>query len=319
MTRRRFAFRPGSGGRALAAAGLVLTSACGGSGDPPGEAPVASQVEPFPVATADARLFSIEGLEGPEAVKYDPVQDVYFVSNFGPSPDEDANDGYLSRVSAADGAIEQLRWAVGDEDRPLQEPRGMALSGDTLWVADARGLHAFDPVTGSQLDFVDLTALEPGFLNDVAVGQDGGIYVTDTGVSQLIRLDGRRGIVVATGPSLGSPNGIVLEPVSGRMILVPWEAGGDSLRIWDPVHRTLEIWATSPGGPFDGAEFSGSDLIVASQGDSALHLVRSGTGHPFQKVSGRPADIAFDSRRGRIAVPYIALDRVDVFPGPPGG
>lgn len=296
-------------------AALALLSGCGGSDAPPGD-PESPPLAPLVPATADSRLFSIEGLEGPEAVKYDSAQDVYFISNFGPSADAEANDGYLSRVSAEDGTIEELRWAVGADDRPLQEPRGMALSNDTLWVADARGLHAFDPVTGSQLDFVDLTALEPGFLNDVAAGADGGIYVTDTGTSRLIRLDGGRGVVVANGPSLGSPNGIALDPRSGHMILVPWEGGGDSIRSWDPVHRTLETWARSPGGPFDGAEFAGSDLIVASQGDSALHLVRQGVGQPFQKVAGRPADIAFDSRRGRIAVPYIALDRVDVFRGP---
>ncbi len=300
---------------ALTVAALALSWGCDGSDASPDDQDFPPVVDLVP-ASADTRLFSIEGLEGPEAVKYDSVQDVYFISNFGPSDDPEANDGYLSRASAENGAIEELRWAVGDEDRPLQEPRGMALSGDTLWVADARGLHAFDPVTGTQLDFVDLTALEPGFLNDVAAGPDGGIYVTDTGTSRLIRLDGRRGVVVANGPSLGNPNGIALEPLSGRMILVPWEGGGDSIRSWDPVHRTLETWARSPGGPFDGAEFAGADLIVASQGDSALHLVRRGVGQPFQKVAGRPADIAFDSRRGRIAVPYIALDRVDVFRGP---
>jgi hypothetical protein len=306
-------------GAILAVGSLVFAWGCEADGNSSPDAPAPTPVEVLDVSGVETRLFSIEGLEGPEAVKYDAAQDVYFISNFGPSDDPDTNDGYLSRVSAEDGAVEELRWAVGDADRPLREPRGMALAGDTLWVADSQGLHAFDPVTGTQLDFVDLSGLEPGFLNDVAAGPDGGIYVTDTGESRLIRLVGRTGIVVAEGASLGNPNGIVLEPASGRLVLVPWEAGGDSIRIWDPVHRTLEIWARSPGGPFDGAEFSGPDLVVASQGDSALHLVRGGAGQVFQKVAGRPADIAIDSRRGRIAVPYIALDRVDVFPGPPGG
>ena len=194
----------------------------------------------------------------------------------------------------------------------------LSLSGDTLWVADAAGLHAFDPVTGSQLDFIDLTSLQPGFLNDVAVGADGGVYLTDTGTSRLIRIDERRGIVVATGPTLGSPNGVVLDAESGSLILVPWEPGGDSLRVWDPVTRDLAIWARSPGGSFDGAEFSERGLIVASQLDSALHLVAEGAGQAFQKVAGHPADIAYDTRRDRVAVPFIALDRVDVHPGPGG-
>lgn len=305
---------------ALACAGLVV--GCGPADEPSARSETQADAHPFEaieMAPAEATLFTIEGLEGPEAVRYDPAQDVYFVSNFGPSDDPESNDGYLSKVSAEDGAMIEQRWAVGDDDRPLQEPRGMALSTDTLWVADARGLHAFDPVTGAQLDFVDLTALEPGFLNDVVAGTDGGVYVTDTGTSRLIRLDGRRGLVVANGPSLGNPNGVTVQPETGRLVLVPWEGGGDSLRIWDPVHRTLEIFGRTPGSRFDGVEFAGTDLIVASQADSALHLVRDGVGRPFQKVAGRPADIAYDSRRGRVAVPYIALDRVDVYLASPGG
>jgi hypothetical protein len=30
-------------------------------------------------------------------------------------------------------------------------------------------------------------------------------------------------------------------------------------------------------------------------------------------VPGRPADIGVDTRRGRVAVPYIALNRVDIW------
>ncbi|HUP21234.1 MAG TPA: hypothetical protein VM778_14955, partial [Gemmatimonadota bacterium] len=38
-------------------------------------------------------VFSITGLSGPEAVRYDPDQDVYFVASFGESGDDprDAN------------------------------------------------------------------------------------------------------------------------------------------------------------------------------------------------------------------------------------
>ncbi len=305
----------------VVAATVGLAPGCDPADEEPasatGQDPPSARVTSVEPSASTATVFTIEGLEGPEAVRYDSLQDVYFISNFGPSDDPLANDGYLSRVSAEDGSIIGHRWAVGDDARPLREPRGMALALDTLWVADASGLHAFDPVTGAQLDFVDMTALEPGFLNDVAAGADGGVYVTDTGTSRLIRIDEGRGIVVANGPSLGSPNGVTLERSTGRLVLVPWEGGGDSLRVWDPVHRTLEVFGRTPGGRFDGAEFAAAGLIVASQADSALHLVRDGAGRPFQKVAGRPADIAVDTRRGHIAVPYIALDRVDVYPAPP--
>src|SRR6056297_2777743 len=55
------------------------------------------------------RVHTVSGFSGPEAVRYDPDQDVYFVSNFGESAEDsrDAN-GFISRVSAADGSLESL-------------------------------------------------------------------------------------------------------------------------------------------------------------------------------------------------------------------
>lgn len=274
------------------------------------------------ILDVDDRLFTIEGLEGPEAVKYDPDQDVYFVSNFGAGDEEGANDGFVSRVRADDGTVEALRWATGPDDVPLIDPRGMALDGDVLWVADADGIHGFDRRTGAHRSFVDMTALEPGFLNDLAVGADGALYVTDTGASRVYRIVSGEPSIAAEGEELGNPNGITFEAATGRFVLVPWEGGGDRLRSWDPATGELTTRATTPGARFDGVEpLPGVEggLLVASQGDSALHVVAGQAGRPAIRVPGRPADIAIDTRRGRVAVPYIALDRVDVWALPATG
>src|SRR5690606_28577731 len=118
----------------------------------------------------------ITGLTRPEAVRYDPDQDVWFVSNYGPRQDSvrDAN-GYISRVRP-DGTIEELQFMMGTSAAPLHAPRGMIIRGDTLFVADADGVHGFDRRTGAHLTFIDMAALEPGFINDLAFDGNGVLY-----------------------------------------------------------------------------------------------------------------------------------------------
>jgi hypothetical protein len=276
--------------------------------------PVAAQTW-TQLAPVEAVRMSIRGLDGPEAVKYDPRHDRWIIANWAEGGD--ANDGFLTAAAAGTGAIEALRWGVGDEARPLKQPRGMALRGDTLWVADADGVHAFHRDTGDQLAFIDMTASEPGFLNDLAFGPDGALHVTDTGRSSVFRVHEGGWEIVAEGEELGSPNGITLEPGLDALVLVPWQ-GGPTLLALAPDGRTQGV-ATVDATRFDGVEAFEGGLVVAAQSDSALHVVRiGGRGRPFQKVPGRPADIAIDPNRRWVAVPYVDLDMVEVYALPEG-
>jgi hypothetical protein len=54
-------------------------------------------------------------------------------------------------------------------------------------------------------------------------------------------------------------------------------------------------------------------VVIASQADSSLHLLEAGQTRPIVRVTGRPADIGIDTRRLRVAVPYISRDQVDIW------
>ncbi|GMR11826.1 MAG: hypothetical protein BMS9Abin29_0011 [Gemmatimonadota bacterium] len=261
------------------------------------------------------RVLVIEGFEGPEAVRYDPDLDVYFVSNFG---GDEEGDGFISRVTA-EGEIDSLRFLVSGDLAPLNEPRGMFIVGEVLWVADATGVHGFDRRTGEQRSFVDLMAFDPGFPNDVSATPDGVLYVTDTGRSRIYRIIDGVAEVAADSADLNQPNGITWDPNNARFLLAPWRRGR-TYTAWDPDLPDSLILnaARTPGGHIDGLEFLGGLLIAASQDDLTLHGVVNGMGHPLIRTPGRAADIAIDTRRRRVAVPYISLDRVDVWQLPEG-
>ena len=57
----------------------------------------------------------------------------------------------------------------------------------------------------------------------------------------------------------------------------------------------------------------GSGVLIASQTDSSLWVVEAAGPRRVVRTRGRPADIGYDARRGLVAVPYIALNRVDVW------
>jgi DNA-binding beta-propeller fold protein YncE len=263
----------------------------------------------------DDRVAIVSGFSGPEAVRYDPDQDIYFVSNFNGSGGDRDHNGFISRLGT-DGVIESLHFISGGDDLALHAPRGMNISGDTLWVADVDGVHGFHRVTGTPLAFIDFTEHEPGFLNDIAVGPDGSLYVTDTGLSVVFRATGGEVSIAVELPEEGRPNGITWDP-AGRFLTVPW-GGGQTMFAFDPAGEAVEPWAESPGGNFDGIELVGDRALVASQADTSLHVIEDGVGRSYIRVGGSPADIAVDSRRSRVAVPYIALDRVDIWQLPQG-
>lgn len=70
---------------------------------------------------------------------------------------------------------------------------------------------------------------------------------------------------------------------------------------------------TIPGGNFDGIEIVDGRPVVASQNDSTLWIVESGTPRPAARLAGQPADIAVDAGRARVAVPYISRNLVEIW------
>ena len=257
------------------------------------------------------RVHAVSGFDGPEAVRYDPDRDLYFVSNFtGGGNDRDAN-GFISTL-LPDGSIESLQFMTGTDAYPLHAPRGMFIAGDTLWAADVDGVHGFNRLTGEQNAFIDFTSLNPGFLNDISASADGTLYVTDTGTNTLYRIDGTTPVVVSSELPY-PPNGITRDPETDLLVLAPW-GGALTYHAWDPASNELtEFYTGESGGNIDGVEFFRDRLLAASQRDSSLHVIDSDQDLVYITMPGRPADIGLDIQRSQVAVPYIALNRVDIW------
>ena len=291
---------------ALAMGVVALLSGCAGS--------TGSSGFSTPATAAGTLITVREGFVGPEAVRYDPDQDVYFVANWGGdrNPSKADNDGFISRMGP-DGTMENLRFiAGGAAGITLHSPRGMYIVGDTLWAADFDAVRGFDRRTGKLLASVDFSSIDRGFLNDVAADATGAIHVTDTGRNKVYRVRGGPTLVV-TDSALGAPNGITWDASAGRFLILPF-GGGHTIHAWTPGTTTLVPALTDPASKFDGIEvLSPGRVLASSQADTSLHLFTNGIGRPIIKVGGPPADIAVDTKRNRVAVPIVALNRVEIY------
>lgn len=272
-------------------------------------------------APADTLGVSVadEGLRTPESVLHDPEADVYLVSNINGEPLGRDDNGFISRVSP-DGSVEQLKWVDGEADEvTLHAPKGMALKGDTLFVADIDTVRAFHRSSGEPLGAIGIPGAD--FLNDLTVGEE-AVYVSDTGVDASFSATGNAAIYriggggierVAAGDELSGPNGIF---VVGEDLWVVSFGSDEVRRIPLGEGGTGEVVATLPGGQLDGlVVLHDGAMLVSSWETSTVYWV--GPDREARAIAEgvpSPADIGYDNQRRRVLIPLFTEDRLEFQP-----
>jgi len=258
------------------------------------------------------------GFRTPESVLWDARGGVYLVSNINGAPLEKDDNGFISRIQA-NGQPMVWRWIKGaDTAVALHAPKGMALAGDTLFVADIDVVRLFHRVSGAPLGEWPV----PGatFLNDVAVGPDGTVYVTDSGLradSAGLAPSGtdavwrfRSGVAetVARDTSLGRPNGILAE--QGGLIVVTFGSG--AVYHLDARGTRADL-VRPPAGSLDGVvRLADGTLLVSSWEGKAVYRLRSVVGPWTVAVDSveAPADLGLGSQPGEVAIPLFNANRL---------
>lgn len=324
--------------RAVAVSAALFLCACGDQ--PEGTADDQGTLRDTAVETAtdtQAVMVADAGLATPESVLHDEDADVYLVSNINGSPLEKDGNGFISRISP-DGAVEDLRWIDGEADGvTLHAPKGMAVRGDTLFVSDIDSVRAFSRTSGEYHGARGV----PGatFLNDLAVGGDGTLYVSDSGLNAdfsssgtdaVYRFDGDAAVAIAEGAQLSGPNGLAAYDRSLAVVSFAAaevrriDVGADVAVAADTAVPTLI--ATLPGGQLDGiVRLSDGSFLVSSWETQSVYRIPAGAESDQPGDAQReaevvvegipsPADIGFDAQRGRVLIPVFEEDRLEFRP-----
>ncbi len=284
---------------------------------------VSKPLDPPPVAepSREPVLKFTGAFATPESVLYDPSADRYLVSNINGDPSAVDGNGYILELSP-DGRVTNPKLIAGGAGKlRLDAPKGMAIVGSELWVADITLVHKFDLKTAAHRGDIQL----PGatFANDVVAGPDGGAYVSDSavkfeggtpqpsGVDQIFFVDKAGKVkVFAKSAELGGPNGLAMAP--GNFLVASSIKGDEVYRLTDKGAR--DTITKLPGGMLDGLLAIDDMLLVSSwKTETVYRGPLGGTFKPLlTKVRG-VADMGYDSKRQRLLVPRFMDDTVEVY------
>ena len=254
----------------------------------------------------------IDSIPTPESVAVGP-DGKWYVSSFGKF--DVKGDGAVYRIDPGKGTRE--RYATG-----LDDPCGLLFLDGTLWAADREGVYR---VSGGKAELVYAAKDFPRklhFLNDLAAGPRGTMYVSDTGDSTtagrgavFVLAQGKRPTLVPGSDTVraqSSANGIF----SGKgdsLYVVSYRTGmlsvSDGRGAWRVLARNL-------GSP-DGIDAAGESAFYVSDnvGGDLFQVDRTGSAPPRKLASGlsAPADLVVDHARGLLVVPENSGNRLSIY------
>ena len=247
-------------------------------------------------------LHEINGLTHCESVVYDKKRNVYYASLIG---NREKGDGSIAKV-AADGKLIDSIFIAG-----LNDPKGIAITGDKLYVSDVTILVEADLNTGKVLQ--EHTNEETQFLNDVEITNDGTVYVSDTFKSSIFALtkDGKFSEWLQSD-ALEHPNGLL--NVGNDMYVAAWgnvvgegddkKQSGNFLKV---NMNTKEIAKVSKNtlGNLDGVQVYDENSFLISAWDTGkiMKINKNGDVEDILTVGRSVGDILYEPSTKMLGLP----------------
>lgn len=256
--------------------------------------------------TDPAPLWEATGFNGPESAFYDAKRKLIFVSNVDGQPNEKDGKGSISILSA-DGKVVNPAWQSG-----LNAPKGLAMVGERLYVADIDTLRVFDVMNGRQM--ASYVVPEAKFLNDVTADSAGNVYVSDMLDDAIYRLAGDEFSLWLKDAALQAPNGLLAE--EGRLVVGAWGVMTEGFATEVPGHlksvdlESKAIVSMGSGeslGNLDGVESDGRGGYFVSDWFSGglFRIKASGEAEKLLTLEQGSADIGVIPAKNLVLVPMM--------------
>jgi sugar lactone lactonase YvrE len=257
-------------------------------------------------------LSETENLSHAESVAYDQKRDLLYVSVQG---EQEPGDGSIATLKT-DGSIQNASFATG-----LNNPKGIAVKDNKLYVSDATELIEIDINSGSILN--RYSSGDEQFLNDVAIDNQGNVYVSDMRTSSIYKLDtkGTFGKWMST-PELENPNGLLV--VNDILYVAAWGLPDTNDPQAIPQGRFLKVnlqtqfvekITARPQGNLDGLQVYDEDHFLLSDWRKGLifKVSKSGEMSLFLTSEISVGDILYIQDQKLLALPLNRQNKVQIY------
>jgi sugar lactone lactonase YvrE len=200
-----------------------------------------------------------------ESCTFDPHKNLILSMNAGDRSEGAEEDGFVSLINP-DGSVHTSKWIGASRDGlELRDPIGSAVQNGVLYTVDSGYLRSFDMASGAPLNSIFVS--DTGFLNGVAVAEDGTAYISDTpaGVVYKVTPDGAS-MVFAEGEPLATPNGVAMDN-DGNIVVV--NIASNAVITYDPDGDIVRTEYAAEAGN-DG-------VVVTGDGTKYVSSVRFGS------------------------------------------
>ncbi|MBO3099954.1 SMP-30/gluconolactonase/LRE family protein [Gelidibacter pelagius] len=241
------------------------------------------------------------GLTHCESAVYNAKNTIIYASLIGKSED---GDGSIATINL-EGKLINAKF-ISD----LNDPKGIAITEDRLYVSDITELVEADLMTGQIIKKHSIEGIQ--FLNDVAIDSAGNVFVSDTRTSKIYQLDTKGNFSLwLADEDLDNPNGLLVQ--NKTMYVASWgsQPNGGRVSKIDMTTKSIDTVTTIIGN-LDGIRPYDKDRLIISDWRSGnIHLVDDkGNTQQILQVGQSVGDIAYIPEKKLLLLPMNKQSRL---------
>ncbi len=264
------------------------------------------------MTTATTYGFPIGDLMTPQSFIVSPSGEHYFIANANGEPGKQDNNGFISKLDIDGKPIDLHFINGGSRGTILHSPNGMAIVGETLYVADLDTIRGFDINTGHATLTLAFSQFHLTELTDLIADGAGQLFVLDTEGNAIYQIDTTQDHLISLyiqNDRLASPRGLAVHPKTGRLVVVSLD-DGTVLEIAQDLSITELISNSFFSGKFQhlsGVDFDqfGNMYLADLTAGKIWRVQPDQKMRPVAEFLISPISVKIDRKKHMILVPFL--------------